>query len=72
MGGRLVKCPLLIGTNAWACSMGVAYAVAATSVQDIAAGMKFASDNNLRVSVRNTGHDFLGRYDSMDITQYQC
>ena len=63
IGGRLAKCPRLLGTNAWACSRGVAYAIASSSVQDVAAGMKFANDNNLRVSVRNTGHDFLTRFE---------
>ncbi|KAF2664415.1 FAD-binding domain-containing protein [Microthyrium microscopicum] len=57
IGGRLVKCPAL----AWACSSGVAYAITAESAKDIQAGMKFAHEHNLRVSVVNTGHDFLGR-----------
>jgi hypothetical protein len=68
IGGRLVKCPLRQGANAWACSSGVAYAIASTSAQDVAAGMRFANDNNIRVSVRNTGHDFLGRYTSSNLT----
>jgi hypothetical protein len=61
IGGRLAKCPQLLSQNAWACSKGVAYAVASYSAHDVAAGMKFANDKNLRVSVRNTGHDFLTR-----------
>ncbi|RPA83803.1 FAD-binding domain-containing protein [Ascobolus immersus RN42] len=45
------------------CTMGgyAAYAIKALCYTDIQAGVKFARDNNLRLVVRNTGHDFLGR-----------
>lgn len=33
----------------------------ATEVQHIQAGVIFAKKNNLRLVVRNTGHDFMGR-----------
>lgn len=33
----------------------------ATTKQHIKAGIDFARKNNIRVIVRNTGHDFLGR-----------
>ncbi|KAH8884168.1 FAD binding domain-containing protein [Thozetella sp. PMI_491] len=46
-----------------ACELGnyVSYAVNVTSAADVAAALAFASDNNIRVVVRNTGHDFFGR-----------
>ncbi|KAH6689806.1 FAD binding domain-containing protein [Plectosphaerella plurivora] len=45
------------------CTLGnyVSYAVEATCNADIVAALKFAKTNKLRVVVRNTGHDFLGR-----------
>ncbi|KAI1819121.1 FAD/FMN-containing isoamyl alcohol oxidase MreA [Xylaria intraflava] len=45
------------------CTIGyqVAYAINVTTAGDIAAGIKFAKDNNIRLVVRNTGHDYLGR-----------
>ncbi|KAL5115253.1 hypothetical protein ACEQ8H_006845 [Pleosporales sp. CAS-2024a] len=45
------------------CTLGnyVAYAVKATSPADVVAALKFAKAYNVRLAVRNTGHDFLGR-----------
>jgi hypothetical protein len=45
------------------CKLGnyVSYSVKATEAKDVASALKFAKDNNIRVVVRNTGHDFLGR-----------
>ena len=37
------------------------YAVAAESAQDIAAAVSFARDNRIRLAVKGTGHDYLGR-----------
>lgn len=37
------------------------YVVAASSAEDIAVAMKWAGKTGVRVSVKNTGHDFLGR-----------
>ncbi|KAF5362931.1 hypothetical protein D9758_007026 [Tetrapyrgos nigripes] len=37
------------------------FAINVTSPQDIAEGLKFASEHNLRVVVKNTGHDAIGR-----------
>jgi hypothetical protein len=37
------------------------YAVAARSAEDVSIGLKFAAKWNIRVVVKNTGHDFLGR-----------
>jgi FAD/FMN-containing dehydrogenase len=38
-----------------------AYGVAVESVHDISATIKFASEKNLRLVIKNTGHDYLGR-----------
>ena len=38
-----------------------AYVIAATSVADIQAGVKFASKTGVRLVVKNTGHDYPGR-----------
>jgi hypothetical protein len=45
------------------CTLGnyVAYAVEAESAADVAATVNFASKNNIRFVIRNTGHDYLGR-----------
>ncbi|KAI4116925.1 MAG: hypothetical protein LQ345_002743 [Seirophora villosa] len=45
------------------CTLGniASYAINVTSAEDIAAGLSFATDNNIRLTVKNTGHDFLGR-----------
>ncbi|RPA72268.1 FAD binding domain-containing protein [Ascobolus immersus RN42] len=37
------------------------YSIKALETSDIVAGVKFASKHNIRISIRNTGHDFLGR-----------
>ncbi|OBR04746.1 FAD binding domain-containing protein [Colletotrichum higginsianum IMI 349063] len=45
------------------CTLGnyVSYAVDVRCTADVGHALKFAKANNLRVVVRNTGHDFLGR-----------
>ncbi|KAK2055185.1 FAD binding domain-containing protein [Colletotrichum caudatum] len=45
------------------CTLGnyVSYAVDVRSAADVSGALKFAKANNIRVVVRNTGHDFLGR-----------
>jgi hypothetical protein len=37
------------------------YVVRAESAADVSLGVKFAAKHNLRLVVKNTGHDFLGR-----------
>ncbi|GKT84499.1 FAD binding domain-containing protein [Colletotrichum tofieldiae] len=44
------------------------YAIKATKTQHVKAGIDFARDNNLRLIIRNTGHDFIGRSTGWDIT----
>ncbi|KAI0045748.1 FAD-binding domain-containing protein [Auriscalpium vulgare] len=55
--------PGLCLQNGTTCSQGMVpvYAVNATSAADIQAGVKFASAHNLRVAIKATGHDYLGR-----------
>ncbi|KAI0484813.1 hypothetical protein GGR56DRAFT_680558 [Xylariaceae sp. FL0804] len=45
------------------CRLGnyVRCAIAASGADDIAAGLAFATAHNVRLVVRNTGHDYLGR-----------
>ncbi|KAL4997537.1 hypothetical protein BDV10DRAFT_201810 [Aspergillus recurvatus] len=45
------------------CSLGniASYAINVSSAQDVVAGLAFAQKNNIRLSIKNTGHDFLGR-----------
>ncbi|GAP91978.1 putative FAD binding domain-containing protein [Rosellinia necatrix] len=45
------------------CSLGnlAAYALEIDSATTAAAGLKFAQQNNIRLSIKNTGHDYVGR-----------
>ncbi|KAM4059507.1 FAD binding domain-containing protein [Hirsutella rhossiliensis] len=56
------SCSPFTAPNA-SCSLGnmASYAVRVGSAHDVAAGFKFARDHNIRVTVKNTGHDFIGR-----------
>jgi FAD/FMN-containing dehydrogenase len=42
------------------------YAIAAESVEDLAAAVVFARDHGLRLSIKGTGHDYLGRSSSAE------
>lgn len=55
-------CPLKYATDT--CSFGnhPNVVVKATRAEDVIAAVKFANEHNLRLVVKNTGHDFLGRY----------
>lgn len=55
--------PSNAGTCTSTCDQGVVptYVIKATKVSDIQAGVKFARKHNLRLIIRNTGHDFMGR-----------
>lgn len=56
--------PVAAGQTPGNCTLGQAplYTVNATEVKEVAAGISFAKKNNLRLVVRNTGHDILGKY----------
>jgi hypothetical protein len=45
------------------CTLGgqVVYSVNATGVDDVQKTIRFASRNNIRLVIRNTGHDYLGK-----------
>ncbi|KAK3935483.1 hypothetical protein QBC46DRAFT_422497 [Diplogelasinospora grovesii] len=45
------------------CKLGslAVYAINVTNAQDAVAGVRFASANNIRLTIKNTGHDYLGR-----------
>jgi FAD/FMN-containing dehydrogenase len=45
------------------------YSVQATTAADIQAAVGFAKDHNLRLAIRNSGHDFAGRSSSPDSLQ---
>ncbi|KAJ7677874.1 FAD-binding domain-containing protein [Mycena polygramma] len=55
--------PSLCLQNSTTCGQGDVpiYAVEAETVADIQAAVNFSSTNNLRVVVKSTGHDYLGR-----------
>ncbi|KAI1146821.1 FAD/FMN-containing isoamyl alcohol oxidase-like protein MreA [Nemania diffusa] len=46
-----------------ACALGnlAQYAINVSSAKDVIAGIRFAKENNVRLTIKNTGHDFLGR-----------
>ncbi|KAF9631087.1 putative fad fmn-containing isoamyl alcohol oxidase protein [Lasiodiplodia theobromae] len=45
------------------CTLGnyVQYAINVSSADDAIAGIRFATDKNVRLVIRNTGHDYLGK-----------
>ncbi|KAH8820157.1 putative FAD-dependent isoamyl alcohol oxidase [Xylogone sp. PMI_703] len=45
------------------CRLGqyASYSINVTGPLDIIAGLKFAQDNNVRLVIKNTGHDYLGK-----------
>jgi hypothetical protein len=38
------------------------FAVAVENAEDVSKTLRFAAKHNIRVTIKNTGHDFLGRY----------
>ncbi|KAI1335057.1 isoamyl alcohol oxidase [Xylariaceae sp. FL0016] len=48
------EAPCVIGTY-------VQYAVAVESAEDVSKTVKFANENNIRLVIRNTAHDYLGK-----------
>ncbi|PYH88396.1 FAD-binding domain-containing protein [Aspergillus ellipticus CBS 707.79] len=53
----------MTSANHTQCTLGTSpvYAIIATEPDDVAAGIKFAKDNNVRLVIKNTGHDIVGR-----------
>ena len=70
-----VTCPpfnVTAGAKPTSCSNGTnpRYAVNATSAKQVAAAVTFAEKNNVRLVIKNTGHDILGRsegYGSLEV-----
>jgi len=59
------SCPAVLsnGTDGQTCTLASnpVFAINATNVQDIIEGVNFARERNVRLVIRNTGHDLLGR-----------
>lgn len=55
--------PFLAASANATCTLGnmATYAINVSDAASAAAGVKFARKHNLRLVVKNTGHDFLGR-----------
>jgi len=51
--------------NAWD-STASNYVIAAQTAEDIARGINFARDHNIKIAIKGTGHDYLGRSNSPD------
>ncbi|RYP18465.1 hypothetical protein DL765_003919 [Monosporascus sp. GIB2] len=45
------------------CELGnrASYSIAVTGAADVVAGLRFAKQHNIRLVIKNTGHDFLGK-----------
>ncbi|PHH92960.1 hypothetical protein CDD83_3118 [Cordyceps sp. RAO-2017] len=45
------------------CRLGnlASYSIAVSEAQHVIAGVQFARDNNVRLAIKNTGHDFMGK-----------
>lgn len=56
------SCNPFFGPNG-TCSLGnlAVFAIRIEDAEDAVAGVNFAQDNNIRLTVKNTGHDYLGR-----------
>jgi hypothetical protein len=59
-------CPVLdvsSGKTPGKCELGPApvYTINATEPEQVAAGIAFAQNKNIRLVIRNTGHDILGK-----------
>ncbi|KAF1993953.1 FAD/FMN-containing isoamyl alcohol oxidase-like protein MreA [Amniculicola lignicola CBS 123094] len=57
------SCPIPSPEKNYTCNFNgfPAYVIKAITVKDIQAGINFARNNNIRLVIKNTGHDFLGR-----------
>ncbi|RWA06754.1 hypothetical protein EKO27_g8354 [Xylaria grammica] len=57
------SCNPFLADDGYTCTLGniAPYAVNVSDASDVVAGINFARDHNLRLTVKNTGHDFLGR-----------
>ncbi|KAL4940302.1 hypothetical protein BDV06DRAFT_230445 [Aspergillus oleicola] len=66
------NCPIVTRTQHGKCDLGSSpvYTINTTKPEDLAVGILFAQENNVRLVIRNTGHDLLGKslgYGSLQI-----
>lgn len=49
------------------CQLGAVpvYTINATKASDVSTGIKFAKENNIRLVIKNTGHDIVQRYENL-------
>ncbi|KAI7182868.1 hypothetical protein KC316_g8177 [Hortaea werneckii] len=64
--------PVANGTTSTSCTLGTSprYAVNATCTEDVTAAVSFAARQNVRLVIKDTGHDILGRstgYGSLEV-----
>ena len=61
--GRTCEPPSIFPSPTGNCTLGgyPTYAINATNVAQIQLGINFARNNNIRLMVKNTGHDFSGK-----------
>lgn len=61
--GRTCEPPSIFPSPTGKCTLGgyPSYAINATNVAQIQLGINFARNNNIRLVVKNTGHDFSGK-----------
>jgi hypothetical protein len=45
----------------------VAYAINVSTWEDVAAGVKFAQQNNIRLVIKNSGHEFVSHIPAVSI-----
>ncbi|KAM5343620.1 hypothetical protein ACJ41O_012157 [Fusarium nematophilum] len=57
------SCSPFEGASSTSCDLGnmAVYAINVDSASTVAAGLKFAQEKNIRLSIKNTGHDYIGR-----------
>ncbi|KAJ8061718.1 hypothetical protein OCU04_009518 [Sclerotinia nivalis] len=53
--------PILAPNNTCVLGNLASYALNISNAEDVIAGLEFAQENNIRLTIKNTGHDFLGR-----------
>ncbi|KAL1857403.1 hypothetical protein Daus18300_010376 [Diaporthe australafricana] len=56
------SCSPFLSANA-SCTLGnlASYAIDVRNASEVIAGVRFAEENNVRLTIKSTGHDFLGR-----------
>ncbi|KAI1365805.1 FAD-binding domain-containing protein [Xylaria arbuscula] len=57
------SCNPFLADDGYTCTLGnlAPYAINVSDASSVVAGINFARDHNLRLTIKNTGHDFLGR-----------